>query len=90
MEERYIYLIRLVTDEYTLPHIKAFIDKDLADEYFENDLKFYRKKDWSVDDNKNDCGLHVIRRALMVRKDPKTGEYEHMSLLMERLDIIRR
>jgi len=88
--EPYVYLIRLETEEYTLPHVKAFIDRRLADEYFDNDVKFYRKKGWDVDDDKNYCGgMYVVRRAGMTRKNEE-GKYEHMALLLEVFEIIKK
>lgn len=89
MGEQYIYMIRLVKEEYTQPRIKVFLDKNLAVEYFENDLKFYRKTNWCVDDSKNECGSGALRRAYMTKTNEE-GEYEHMSLILERLEIIKK
>jgi hypothetical protein len=55
MGEQFVYLVRLAKEEYSIPHVKAFLDRKLADEYFESDVKFYRKKGWSIDDDKNYC-----------------------------------
>jgi hypothetical protein len=88
--EQYVYIIRLETEEYKLPHVKAFLDRKLADEYFDNDVKFYRKKGWDVDDDKSYCGgVYVVRRANMVKKT-KEGKYEHMALLLEIFEIIKK
>jgi hypothetical protein len=89
MGEQYVYLIRLIKDDYTQPHIKVFLDKDLAMEYFENDLKFYRKTNWSVDDSKNEYGSGALRRGYMTKRNEE-GQYEHMSLLLERYGIIKK
>lgn len=88
--EQYVYIIRLETEEYKLPHVKAFLDRKLADEYFDNDVKFYRKKGWDVDDDKSYCGgVYVVRRANMVKKTEE-GKYEHMALLLEIFEIIKK
>jgi hypothetical protein len=88
--EQYVYIIRLETEEYKLPHVKAFLDRKLADEYFDNDVKFYRKKGWDIDDDKSYCGgVYVVRRANMVKKT-KEGKYEHMALLLEIFEIIKK
>ena len=39
-QEQFVYLIRLIKEEYTQPHIMAFISKDVCDEYFDRDLKY--------------------------------------------------
>ena len=88
MGEQYIYLIRMIKEGLTQPVIKPFLDKNLAWEYFSNDVKYYRKKDWTVDDNENECGSGALRRAFMTRLNDE-GKYEHVSLVLERLDIIK-
>lgn len=88
--EQYVYIIRLETEEYKLPHVKAFLDRKLADEYFDNDIKFYRKKGWDVDDDKSYCGgVYVVRRAEMMKKNDE-GKYEHMTLVLEAFEIIKK
>lgn len=89
-QEQYVYMIRLEKEDYHLPHIKAFLDRQLADEYFDSDVKFYRKKGWDVEDDKSYCGgVYVIRRANMMKKNDE-GKYEHMALLLEVFDIIKK
>lgn len=87
-EEQYVYLIRLIKEEYVLPHTTAFISKNLCDEYFEKDLKYYRKTGWEVDDNKNYCAANIIRRAYMTKKEG--DKYEHMTLVMESFEIVKQ
>lgn len=89
MGEQYIYLIRLINNDYTMPHIKPFLDKDLAWESFDSDVKFYRKNDWTVDDNKNECGSGSLRRAYITKRN-NDGVYESMTLVLERYDIIKK
>jgi hypothetical protein len=90
MGEQFVYLVRLAKEEYSIPHVKAFLDRKLADEYFESDVKFYRKKGWSIDDDKNYCGgVNIVRRAEMMKKNDE-GKYEHMTLVLEAFEIIKK
>ena len=90
MGEQYVYFIRLENEEYTMPHAKAFLDKHLANDYFDRDVKFYRKSGWDVDDNKNYCGgVYVVRRANMVKRNEE-GKYEHATLLLEVFEITKK
>lgn len=86
--ERYVYIIRLVKEDYSLPHTKVFVDKDLADRYFDNDLKYYRKKDWDVSDSGEICVGTTIRRATM-RKKTNEG-IDNATLIMETFEIIKK
>jgi hypothetical protein len=87
--EQYVYILRLIKEDYSLPHVKAFLDRTLADTYFDNDVKFHRKKGWSISGEDDKCGsAGVARRAVMVRKGDD-GEYESMTLLMEALEITK-
>ena len=89
-QEQYVYMIRLEKEDYHLPHIKVFLDRQLAGEYFDSDVKFYRKKGWDVEDDKSYCGgVYVMRRANMTKKNDE-GKYEHMALLLEVFDIIKK
>ena len=87
-QEQFVYLIRLIKEEYTQPHIMAFISKDVCDEYFDRDLKYYRKRGWEVDDNKNYCADHTIRRAYIMKKEG--DKYEKMTLVMESYEITKK
>ena len=88
-QEQYVYLIRTVGEECTMTHTEAFVDERLATEHFENNLKFYRKKDWSVNDERNYCVGSTVRRAEMVKKD-RDGKYEHRTLILEAYEIIKK
>lgn len=88
-QEQFVYLIRLVKEDYTASHTRAFIDKAVAEEYFLSDVKFFRKKGWSVSDEEYCGGGNIIRRAEMVKKN-EDGKYERMSLHLEAHEIIKK
>lgn len=85
--EQYVYFIKLLKDDYELPHVKAFVNKDLADFYYQKDVIYYRKKGWEVEENEENCGGYAIRRANMFRKDD--DGYDVATLIMERHQIIK-
>ena len=88
MGEQFVYLIKLLKDDYELPHVKAFVDKDVADFYYKKDLIYYRKQGWEVEEDNNVCGVYASNRAMMTRTT-KEG-YETATLLMERYEIIKK
>lgn len=88
MGEQYVYLIRLLDEEYTMPHMEVFLDLSVAHTHFDDSVKFFRKKGWDVDDDKDYCAVNAIRRATMVRKED--DRYHQSTLIMERYDIIKK
>lgn len=88
MGEQYVYLLRLVKDDYELPHVKAFVDADVAEFHFKKDVIYYRKKGWEVEEDMNVCGVNAVHRASMVRKE---GDgYDRATLLLERYEITKK
>ncbi len=88
MDERYAYIIKMVKDEVTQPRTTVFVDRELADEYFDRDVEYYRLKGWAVEDEKFECGTNILRRATMLRL--VDGEYTACNLIMEIHEIVRR
>lgn len=87
--KHYVYLIRFTKDDYCLPHVKAFTDIDVAEKYFQNDVAFYMRQGWMVEDHYNDCSDRLVHRAEMHRRDRENpGEYEHATLYMEIYEVI--
>jgi len=88
--EQYVYIIRLMTDDYMMPHVKAFVDRQVADEYFGNDVIYYRKQGWTVLDDPSYCGgAYTVRKADMLRKN-ENGDYEHATLILDAFEIIKK
>jgi hypothetical protein len=87
MGEQFVYLIKLLKDDYELPHVEAFIDKDVADFHYKKDLIYYRRQGWEIEEDNNVCGVYVTNRAAM-RRMTKEGP-ETATLLMERYEITK-
>lgn len=88
MGEQYAYIIRLLDEEYTAPHVEVFVDSMVADKHFNDGVKFFVKKGWSVDDEKDICLDKVIRRATMVKREGE--KYYRSTLVMERYEITKK
>ena len=87
MGYQYVYLLRLLKEDYALPHVEAFLDKDVADFHFQRDIIYYRKHGWEIDVDNDVCGVNVTNRAKMVRR---TGEgLETATLVIERYDVAK-
>ena len=87
MGEQYVYLIRLLKEDYSLPHIMAFLEPEVAEKHFDLELKRYRKKGWNVDDEPMNCGGYTVRRAKMARTDK--GEREEATLVLDQIEITK-
>jgi DNA-binding IclR family transcriptional regulator len=83
-----VYLIRLVKEDYAQPHATAYVEEHVARDHFRQDVRYYRQKGWSVDEEEVSCGVNVIRRAEMVRKGDEG--YERAMLLLEQFPIIKK
>lgn len=88
MEEQYVYLIRLIKDDYVQPHTTAFIEEQVARDYFKKDIKYYRQRGWSIDEEELSCGVNVVRRATMTKKGDEG--YEQATLVLEQFPIIKK
>ena len=82
---KYVYLLRLLKEDYELPHVEAFLDKDVADFHFNRDVIYYRKRGWEVDVENCVCGTDVTDRATMTRMDD--DGLDRATLVLERYEI---
>ena len=80
-------MLRLLKEDYELPHVEAFLDKDIADFNFQRDIIYYRKQGWEIDVENGVCGVNVTDRATMTRRG-RDG-LERATLVLERYEITK-
>lgn len=78
-------MLRLLKEDYELPHVEAFLDKDVADFHFQRDIIYYRKQGWEIDVENGVCGVNVTDRATMTRRG-RDG-LDRATLVLERYEI---
>lgn len=78
-------MLRLLKDDYALPHAEAFLDEEAADFHFRRDVIYYRKKGWEVDVD-DACAGDAVSRAFMTRRGGDV--LDRATLVLERYEIV--